>query len=218
MNDGSETGDGNGVGNEPAESEDTNIYEFRQLAEDLAVAVQHIMHRFPADIFEHVPKRKTGDQIPWILPDMTSKHLSNIGLFKTFDLSGIFRMAQYKFVNDWEKLFDRYFPPKGTRPKAGLQHFPQAKYYQAWTALLEGIDILHAEKLWGFFFIWFQKLWWVPFPGSDRMWDVKEIRPTRQFEWYMVPPGELQGCPRLAINLVHWDAKKHVEKNSLVDT
>ena len=194
MNDGSETGDGNGIGDEQADSEDTNMSAFRQLGEDLAAsqslaltqatghafpaAIQHIMRRFPADIFEHVPKRRTGDQIPWILPDMTAKQLSNIGLFKTFDLSGIFRMAQYKFVADkeWEILvFNRYFPPKGICHKAKLQHFSTAKYYQAWTALLEGIDIPRAEKLRGHFFIWFQKLWWVPFPEPDRMWIIRKI-------------------------------------------
>jgi hypothetical protein len=79
MNDGSEAGDGN-VGDEQADSEDTNMSAFTQLGEDLAAsqsltltqatghtlpaAIQHIMRRFPADFFEHVPKRKTGDQIP----------------------------------------------------------------------------------------------------------------------------------------------------------
>lgn len=180
--------------------------------------VLHIMRQFPADIFELISKPRKGDRTPWILPDMTQTQLSNINLFKSFNLSSIFRMAQYKIVGpvEWEKVvFDRYFPPKGAAPRAGLQHFPVAQYFLSWTALLEGVDIPCAEKLRGLFLTWFQQLWWVPFPASDRMWNMKEVSSTKQFEWFIVPPGEPQSCPRLAVNSKHWYAEKHMEKNAM---
>lgn len=166
------------------------------------------MHQFPVDVFTLVPKPRTGNRTPWIiLPDMAKQW--NVGLFKSFGFSRIFRMAQYRRLDDkrWEELiFNRYFPRQGETDKAGLQGFPTAKYYRRWKGLLEEVDTPRAETVRRLVLKWFQKLWWLPLPGSDRMW---EIRTTTQPEWIMVPPGEPQSCPKLAINEVHWSARKH---------
>jgi len=170
--------------------------------------IQQILRQFPADVFQLVPKRRTGDLTPWILPDLTSEQLSSISLFRSFEFTHIFRQAQYEPVDSdtWKKLFDRYFPLKGEAHKGHrVQGFPTACYYQCWDSLLEAVDIAEAQTIRDYVHKWFDKLWWVPFAASDRMWVVKE---TRSKSWVMVPPGEPQSCPQLAVNPVHWTKNK----------
>jgi hypothetical protein len=138
-----------------------------------------------------------------MVPDLVPKQLTSIGLFQSTNFSSIFRQAQYKCVNNetWENLvFDRYFPRKGEAYREGLQGFPVARYYRGWSHLLGRVNIQRAEKIRGFVLNWFCKLWWLPFPESDRMWSTKETQLTRKSGWIMVPSGQPQKCPRLAIN------------------
>ena len=170
--------------------------------------VAAILHQFPADVFELVSKPKTGNA--WILPDLTSQQLSRIGLFKSFEFDCIFRMAQFKPVekNIWEGLiFDRYFPPKGHVPRDGLQNFPYALYYKLWISFLQAdsVDDACAQMIRSHVLKWFCTLWWLPFPDCDRMWSTK--RSTNRSGWVVVPPGEHQTCPRLAVNSAHWNAE-----------
>lgn len=168
-----------------------------------------LLHQFPADIFELVPKPKAGDA--WILPHLRLQQLASIGLFKSFDFGLIFRTVQFKIVdnNTWEEIiFDRYFPQKGQVREEGLQSFPRALYFQAWNSLLERVDEPRSQVIRNHVLEWFRTLWWLPFPESDRMWLAKRTPSTRS-GWVMVPPGENRICPRLAVNRAYWTAEKN---------
>ncbi|KAG1851045.1 hypothetical protein DFJ58DRAFT_661761 [Suillus subalutaceus] len=107
---------------------------------------------------------------------------------------------QYQIVShaDWDNLvFKRYFPAKGALTAKALQQFPSASYYRQWKALMDGNDKDEAEIIQNHRLMpWFEKLYWVPHPASDRMWSTKKGGK----EWIMLPPGEPRNCPRLAVN------------------
>ncbi|KAG1766213.1 hypothetical protein EV702DRAFT_981012 [Suillus placidus] len=121
-------------------------------------------------------------------------------LTKGHHLSGIFSQVQYRIISDadWDNLvFRRYFPAKGASTAKALQQFPSASYYRQWQALMDGLDEDCAEIIRNRHLTqWFDKLYWVPHPDSDRMWSTKKGGK----EWTMLPPGEPRNCPRIAVN------------------
>ncbi|KAG1737037.1 hypothetical protein EDB19DRAFT_1637356 [Suillus lakei] len=158
-----------------------------------------IQHQFGSDIFQLAPSPKLASEPPWILLNAMERQAVRIDIFDSLDLSGVFRQIQYRVASDsdWNDLvFGRYFPAKGASTVKGLQQFPSASYYRQWLALMEGLDEEKAGSIRTLQQTWFGKLYWVPYPSSDRMWFTK--RGGR--EWTMLPPGESRNCPRLAIN------------------
>ncbi|KAG1838806.1 hypothetical protein DFJ58DRAFT_668161 [Suillus subalutaceus] len=111
-----------------------------------------------------------------------------------------FNQVQYRVISeaDWNNLvFQRYFPAKGTTAVKALQHFPSASYYRQWQALMARLDEDKATMVQNNQLMqWFNKLYWVPHPESDRMWSTK----TGGKEWIPLPFGECGNCPRIAVN------------------
>ncbi|KAG1854263.1 hypothetical protein F4604DRAFT_1514489, partial [Suillus subluteus] len=159
-----------------------------------------IQRQFASDIFQLAPSPKLALNSPWILLDQEQRKHIKVDVFRSLDLSGIFSQVQYQIVShaDWDNLvFKRYFPAKGASTAKALQQFPSASYYRQWKALMDGNDKDEAEIIQNHRLMpWFEKLYWVPHPASDRMWSTKKGGK----EWIMLPPGEPRNCPRLAVN------------------
>ncbi|KAG1719121.1 hypothetical protein EDB19DRAFT_1648748 [Suillus lakei] len=128
------------------------------------------------------------------------QHEGHVDIFHSLDLSHLFRQIQYRVINDtdWNNVvFRRYFPAKGASTAKALQQFPSAMYYRQWQALMDRLDEDDAKIIQNYHLTqWFDKLYWVPHPESDRMWSTKKGGK----EWIMLPPGEQKNCPRIAIN------------------
>jgi len=123
-----------------------------------------------------------------------------IGIFKTLDLSAIFKKVQYCIV-EWrvwkDVIFAQYFPEKGKQRPRGLQNFPAATYYCDWIDLMNRLKVDDARLVHHEVFKKFNKLHWVPYTGSDRMWLTKVMMTGG---WQMMPAGQQQACPHIAIN------------------
>lgn len=158
-----------------------------------------IQHQFASDIFQLAPSPKLASISHWVLLNPAQRLRTKVEIFHSLDLSGIFRQVQYRVINDadWDNLvFQRYFPAKGASTAKALQQFPSASYYRQWQALMDGLDEDRAEIIQNRLRQWFNNLYWVPHPGSDRMWTTKKGGK----EWTMLPPGEPGNCPRIAVN------------------
>lgn len=158
-----------------------------------------IQHQFASDIFQLAPSPKLASISHWVLLNPAQRLRAKVEIFHSLDLSGIFCQVQYRVINDadWDNLvFQRYFPAKGASTAKALQQFPSASYYRQWQALMDGLDEDRAEIIQNRLRQWFNNLYWVPHPGSDRMWTTKKGGK----EWTMLPPGEPGNCPRIAVN------------------
>ncbi|KAG1840138.1 hypothetical protein F4604DRAFT_1499336, partial [Suillus subluteus] len=158
-----------------------------------------IQHQFASDIFQLAPSPKLASNSQWVLLNTAQRLRTKVDIFQSLDLSGIFRQVQYRIISDadWDNLvFKRYFPAKGASTAKALQQFPSASYYRQWQALMDGLDEDRAEIIQNRLRQWFDKLYWVPHPESDRMWSTKKSGK----EWTMLPPGEPGNCPRIAVN------------------
>jgi hypothetical protein len=162
-----------------------------------------LLHQFPSDLLQLVPKPKSAGEEPWFLLDKAEVARAKVGIFQSLDIHHVFRHAQCAMVDraDWQTtVFDRYFPRRNYQRPKSLQHFPSAAYYRKWENLMkEAIDDDAADAIRRTVSIWFSKLLWVPFPESDRMWSTRKVN---GFEWRVIPSGEAVGLyPHLAINI-----------------
>lgn len=163
-------------------------------------ALSPIQRQFPSDIFQLAPKSKAGGS--FVKLNQTQRMSVTADIFRSLDFSQIFHQVQYQVMTpkEWYTLvFARYFPAKGTVQRKALQNFPSATYYQEWTALMDRLDEGQATTYREAAFDWFGGLCWIPHPAVDRMWGTRKDQ-SKNKTWVMVPEGEPQACPRLAIN------------------
>ncbi|TCD60512.1 hypothetical protein EIP91_009947 [Steccherinum ochraceum] len=161
--------------------------------------LQSIWFQLPADIISLSPNPKSQKKASYILLGAEARSNSTFELFQTCDLSSIFEQIQYKDFDTagWQdKIFHRYFPPKGTKPRK-MQNFGSATYFRSWTMLMTRLSRRNAEKVHARLRVEFDKLMWLPFPESDRMWSTKQSN-AAGFEF--LPALPRQPCPQIAFN------------------
>ncbi|KAG1838781.1 hypothetical protein F4604DRAFT_1600041 [Suillus subluteus] len=149
------------------------------------------------DLFEHVNVDSLNAEqwhVDVALTISVPGHLARPELLQNADLP--FIKAQYRICTDkqWTMLFDRFFPE--TIGGAKRQNFGKCTYYSKYVALAGAITknslsrarrVLRAE---------FDKLAWVPYAQTDRMWATGGMRGS---EWKVLPRGE-SGGPAIGIN------------------
>lgn len=149
--------------------------------------VTQLWKQFPFDVFQLAPNHRSYMEGSYVLLDEAQRSRITHDIFKSLDLRGVFERVQYRIVDMkiWGgKIFDRYFPQKHyVRPKR-LQQFTKATYYRNWMDMLSRLNDEDAELVRRRVRRQFNKLLWVPFPGSDRMWQTKRMD-TR--EWLREP-------------------------------
>jgi hypothetical protein len=176
---------------------------------DINDVVRKIWSQFPYDIFGKGPNKRASTANSHIALQCHDADNITTDIFKTFDLSGVFTQVHAKTVESafWEGiLFDRYFPDKGTsaKPPGKLQKFPYMKYYMQWADVTSHLSKRHANLIRNAMRIEFQRLYWLPFPQSDRLWATKIPSGAG---WKVYPQGtKISLCPQIAINL-RWTKK-----------
>jgi hypothetical protein len=172
---------------------------FRDLDSSITSELSAIKRQFASDIFQLAPAPKAALKQPWILLDSTQRERVKIDIFQSLNVGQVFGQAQYRVMSDTEwsdSIFGRYFPAKGASTANALQHFPFASYYRKWLALMKRLNEEDAEIFRKLVLTWFSKLNWLPHPESDRMWSTRKGGRG----WSMLPSGDPQNCPRLAVN------------------
>jgi hypothetical protein len=169
---------------------------------DIDSIMRKIWSQFPFDVFNKGPNKKASTANSHIIINPRDAGNVTIDVFKTLDLSRIFTHIQAKTVDKafWGGvLFDRFFPPKSAQAQARgkLQNFPYMGYYRTWTDIKGRMSNTNVEVVRDALRIEWNKLYWVPFAASDRMWATKRMQTSG---WTMHPSSHSGPSPHIAIN------------------
>ena len=146
--------------------------------------VARIWRQFPYDIFEHAPmNRSNGQSRSHLLLSAEERREATIEVFRNTDLSQLFSRAVVKIVrlDKWYgQEFRRYFPQKGYVPPTRLQNFGRMRYFQEWNALMERLSSDESEVVRDSLWKIFKTFKWLPLTDSDRLWNTKKVKATRE--------------------------------------
>jgi hypothetical protein len=169
--------------------------------EDLQPKVNDIWETLPIDMIRLSINMKQRQSPSHMIMPLDQRNEVSHEVFQTFDLRGVFNavMARECTKKQWEKTFDNFFPGKlGKPPLAKRQHFNLAPYYMDYMNLFNDFSKDDLEKLRKGLKGWFDELYWVPHPESDRMWrSVRDYPHTNAVRF----PADASGLvPYLALN------------------
>ncbi|KAG2122301.1 hypothetical protein BD769DRAFT_1746698 [Suillus cothurnatus] len=112
-----------------------------------------------------------------------------------------FQQVQYYrcSTEQWEKHFNHIFPmPSSSEAaqNAAGQNFPNCTYYRHYMALASNLQPSSLNKIRGVLKVEFDKLAWVPYTCTDRMWGTG----AKHTKGWTVLPFKAKGGPMIAIN------------------
>ncbi|KAG1726774.1 hypothetical protein EDB19DRAFT_1643342 [Suillus lakei] len=162
--------------------------------------VAKIYEQFCFDVIEKAPNRKSKQDGSYLsIPLHRRIDLARPELLMTPALP--FQQAQhYKCSTEqWEKHFNRIFPvpssPEAVQNAAG-QNFPNCTYYKSYMRLCSTLQALSLTKIRDALKVEFDRLAWVPYTCSDRMWGTS----AKHTKGWTVLPSGAKGGPMVAIN------------------
>jgi hypothetical protein len=181
--------------------DDENTVHEEQGDNTLDSLLQRCWRQFPYDIFQVSPNKVTRSEGRYILLSRSELDNVNHDVFKSLDLSTVFENVQARHcdANFWgETIFRRYFPPPEYVQPSSLQNFRQTKYYKLWNSIMARLSKTGAHRVRKEMLKEFNKLMWLPFPGSDRMWQTRRMMSGG---WSNVPQTSSNGpSPQIAVN------------------
>ncbi|KAG1792246.1 hypothetical protein EV424DRAFT_1336621 [Suillus variegatus] len=119
-----------------------------------------------------------------------------------------FDQAQYCVCtpDQWKMHFDRIFPSSVQEARDSGQNFPSCSYYKSYIALASTVNDAGLVKIRCALRKEFDKLAWVPWTSTDRMWGTG----AKTSRAWKVLPREKKGGPMIAIN-----PRRHNQRVSL---
>lgn len=168
------------------------------LPSSLDVQMQKIWDQLAFDIFSESANPKSRKAPSYILLDADDRQMVTTGTFKSLNLSKIFRNVHYRNCDTktWHLQLTRYFPIE-EQPVA-LQNFKELTYWLDWRNLLEGRTREDKRKMQKAIQMEFDKLLWIPWADSDRLWTTRVPR-TKGYK-FLPKGGDVCPCPQIAVN------------------
>ena len=169
----------------------------------VAQAMRKIWQQLPLDIVTLSPNKGGRRNGSYILLPKQERELVTMDLFLSNDFTPLFERIRYKVLSkdEWQRfVFDKFFPnPDDVRHVPHAQNFKKCKYLTEWfsqATQLSRRDLQAVRRL-----LWdeFQKLVWLPYPASDRMWNTKR---TTTAGFVTLPEGD-ELCPQIAVYGAH---------------
>ncbi|CAL1698688.1 unnamed protein product [Somion occarium] len=163
------------------------------------VILQGIWRQFPADVLSKAPNPKNGNLPGYLRMTAENRLHATTAIFKSNNLTNVIAPVQVKLCDAefWDvTLFNRYFPPKGAQLPRTLQNFRQCVYFKEWLNLMDKLNERNAGIVRDRVQREFHKLLWLPYGGSDRMWQTRLDSKFRQFP----ADGERVPCPQIGLN------------------
>ncbi|KAG1845008.1 hypothetical protein F4604DRAFT_1595842 [Suillus subluteus] len=162
--------------------------------------VAKIYEQFCFDVIEKAPNRKSKQAGSYLsIPLHRRIDLARPELMMTPALP--FQQVQYYrcSTEQWEKHFNRIFPEPSSleaEQNAAGQNFPNCTYYKRYMALTGTLYNDTLKKIRSALKVEFDKLAWVPYTSTDRMWGTG----AKHTKGWTVLPGDAKGGPMIAIN------------------
>lgn len=165
--------------------------------------VNDILRQFFPDILAKSPNARnaTGGRV--IRLSDRQRSFATIAEFQETNLARIFNTARYKMDphgDQWEYLFNAYFPPKGMSCSPNRQNYRKTVYYPAWQDLTSRLDTDTVDSIRHFIRqTVFKNIFWLPWARADRIWETRPL--GKNTKWYECPPQEENlSTPCLVIN------------------
>ncbi|KAI0091820.1 hypothetical protein BDY19DRAFT_875179, partial [Irpex rosettiformis] len=80
-------------------------------------------------------------------------------------------------ISTWDTtFFNRFFPLKPERDHSSQlrrQNFDKCSYFLEWHTLIARLPLEDVKKIRAALLPWWRTLIWLPYSGSDRMWDTR---------------------------------------------
>ncbi|KAG1851062.1 hypothetical protein DFJ58DRAFT_661763 [Suillus subalutaceus] len=151
------------------------------------------------DLIEEAPNRKSAQRGSYLtIPVDMRCELARPELLQTAELP--FELAQYCVCTpeQWDMHFNRLFPKSYDEAASspGRQNYGKCTYYSDYLALARVISGNALAKTRWALRVEFDKLVWVPYTQSDRIWSTKNINTST---WRALPSGK-KGGPLIGIN------------------
>ncbi|KNZ79311.1 hypothetical protein J132_10732 [Termitomyces sp. J132] len=133
-----------------------------------------IWSQFLMDVPNKSPNPRGAGRHSYIKLDDEERGQGKEEVFKTLDLSLIFRTVAYRkgSLKDWQRAFGWLFPDRGVQIGASVQGYPTSIYFQKWLRWANDdrndLDLLKSVRsaLWDRF----RNLEWIPDAQQDKMW------------------------------------------------
>ncbi|KAG1853674.1 hypothetical protein F4604DRAFT_1591413 [Suillus subluteus] len=158
--------------------------------------IAKIYEQFFLDIIQEAPNTKSAQDGSYLsIPACMRNELARPELLQTADLP--FTKAQYRVCTEkqWKMHFDRFFPEKFDNVKR--QNFGKCTYYIQYVAFAVATSTKSLARTRRALRVEFDKLAWVPYTGTDRMWSTGKVTGS---EWKVLPRGGDGKGPAIGIN------------------
>ncbi|RDB15070.1 hypothetical protein Hypma_005467 [Hypsizygus marmoreus] len=142
---------------------------------DLDTALTWIYRQFLLDVTSKAPNRLLTQEKSYCILTTEQRTRVTEATYKNERLSEYFRDCQWKVVGakHWQLIFDRFFPPKGKKLPSSSQNYRSMKYFLLWDDLRGKTDAATFYRIRGEIKARFDKLYWMPFAQTDRVWWTK---------------------------------------------
>ena len=169
----------------------------------VAQAMRKIWQQLPVDIMASSPNKAGRRNGSYILLSKQERELATMDVFTSNDFTPLFERIRYRVLSkdEWKRfVFDKYFPlPDDRRRVPNAQNFKNCKYLAEWVAQASQLSRRDLDAVRRLLWDEFQKLVWLPYPASDRMWNTKR---TKTAGFVTLPEGN-ELCPQIAVYGIH---------------
>lgn len=158
---------------DPGSDLEDNVDEDPDTDVDIDTALTHLWRQFLLDLTAKAPNQK-GARSPSYCKLNAEERLSvTEATYQNERLSDYFLDCQWKIptTKEWTMVFDRLWPKDTGYITA--QNYKQTTYFPQWIKRLEDLDEVDVPVVRKALKDKFDKLYWVPFAQTDRIWGTK---------------------------------------------
>jgi hypothetical protein len=145
-------------------------------ATDIDTALTHLWRQFLLDLTAKAPNQKGAANPSYCKLSVEERHLVTDATYQNQVLSDYFLDCQWKIPSqkEWTMVFNRLWPAKLDHITA--QNYKQTTYFPSWIKRLDDLDERDIPTVRQALRERFDKLYWVPFAQSDRIWGTKYMQ------------------------------------------
>jgi hypothetical protein len=143
---------------------------------DIDAKLTRIWHQFLLDLTMSAPNPKRATEPSYCKLSTHDRKIVTEATYRNKKLSTYFTDVQWKIGSEkeWNTVFDRFFTPKDSKHAAKVvQNYTSSTYLPLWEALKSSSNNKTTEEMRSELKKRFNRLYWVPFAQSDRIWYTK---------------------------------------------
>ena len=140
---------------------------------NIDMTLSHLWRQFLLDITAKAPNQKGADKPSYCKLSLEERLAVTDATYKNETLSDYFLDCQWKIPTsrEWTMIFDRFWPKEVGYITA--QNYKQTSYFPEWIRRLNDMDERDVPTVREAIKEKFDKLYWLPFAQTDRIWGTK---------------------------------------------